>query len=58
MFFVFLGFFGHTEASGILVPQPGIEPAPPVLGARSLNHWTAREVKFCAFLILIALQSG
>ncbi|XP_073666027.1 striatin-interacting protein 2 isoform X4 [Tursiops truncatus] len=28
----------------ILVPQPGIEPVPPALGARRLNHWTAREV--------------
>ena len=28
----------------ILIPQPGIEPAPPALEARSLNHWTAREV--------------
>ena len=31
-------------ACGILVPQPGIEPVPPALGAWSLNHWTAREV--------------
>ena len=27
-----------------LVPQPGIEPWPPALGARSLTHWTTREV--------------
>ena len=27
-----------------LVPWPGIEPGPPALGARSLRHWTAREV--------------
>ena len=26
-----------------LVPRPGIEPKPPALEARSLNHWTARE---------------
>ena len=25
------------------VPWPGIKPMPPVLGARSLNHWTIRE---------------
>ena len=31
-------------ACGILVPQPGIEPAPPALWAWSLNHWTTREV--------------
>ena len=27
-----------------LVPRPGIEPGPPVLGVRSLTHWTTREV--------------
>ena len=27
-----------------LVPRPGIEPRPPALGARSLSHWTTREV--------------
>ena len=27
-----------------LVPWPGIEPGPPALGARSLSHWTTREV--------------
>ena len=37
------GCFGHT-AHGILVPQPGIEPVPPALEARSLTHWTTREV--------------
>ena len=31
-------------AFGILVPQPGIEPAPPTMEAWSLNHWTTREV--------------
>ena len=25
------------------VSWPGIKPMPPVLGARSLNHWTIRE---------------
>ena len=28
----------------IIVPLPGIEPVPPALAARSLNHGTAREV--------------
>ena len=27
-----------------LVPEPGIEPGPPVVGAGSLNHWITREV--------------
>ena len=36
-------------ACGILVPQPGMEPVPPALGARSLNHRTAREVLLQSF---------
>ena len=28
----------------LVVPQPGIEPGPPALGAQRLNHWTTREV--------------
>ena len=32
-------------ACGSLLSQPGIEPTPPALEARSLNHWTAREVQ-------------
>ena len=35
-------------ACGILVPQPGIEPAPLALKARSPNHWTAREFRHLA----------
>ena len=31
-------------ACGILVPWPGIEPAPLAVEAQSLNHFTAREV--------------
>ena len=27
-----------------LVPRPGVEPEPAALGARSLSHWTTREV--------------
>ena len=33
----------HHTACGILVLQPGIEPAPPAWVAQSLNHWTTRE---------------
>ena len=32
------------HSCGILVPRSGIEPTPPALEVRSLNHWTAREV--------------
>ena len=35
-----------------LVPQPGIEPVPPAVEARSLNHWTAREVPYSAYQIV------
>ena len=31
-------------ARGELVPRAGTEPRPPALEARSLNHWTPREV--------------
>ena len=30
----------HTD----LVPQPGIKPRPPALGARIPTHWTTTEV--------------
>ena len=44
-----LFFWPCREARGILVPRPGIEPAPPALEARSLNHWTTREVPVMIF---------
>ena len=36
----------RTFSNGMwdLVPRPGIEPRPPVLGARGLSHWATREV--------------
>ena len=39
-------FWPHCAACGILVPQPEVEPVAPALEARSLNHWTAREVPY------------
>ena len=44
--FCFFFFFLATlcMACGILIPQSGIEPTTPSLGAQGLNHWTAREV--------------
>ena len=45
-------FIGHTtEACEILVPWPGIQPVTPAVEARSLNHWTAREVQARPFLL-------
>ena len=42
IFFIFI--FGSAAACGTLVPWLGIEPVPPAVEVRSLNHWTAREV--------------
>ena len=33
-----------------LAPWPGIKPRPPALGARSVSHWTTREVPVPLFL--------
>ena len=33
----------HCAASGLLVPGPGVEPAPPAVEACGLNPWTATE---------------
>ena len=51
--FIYL-YFGHA-ARGILVPQPGIEPAPPAVKAWSLNHWTSREVPDMYWFKLLSL---
>ena len=46
----FFFFFGcAVRHVGALVLQPGIEPVPPAVEARSLNHWTAKEVPYCLF---------
>ena len=42
-FYLVFFFWQCQAACGILVSSPGIEPAPPEVEARSLNHWTARE---------------
>ena len=42
--FIYLFIWLYRAACGILVPQPGIEPTPPEVEARSPNHWTTREV--------------
>ena len=38
-----------------LVPQPGIKPRPPSLGARSLIYQTIREVSHLSFFIMNSL---
>ena len=47
--YLFIYFWLYPTACRILVPWPGIEPAPPALEARSLNHWTTREVPYFIF---------
>ena len=36
----------------ILVPPPGIKPAPPAVEARSVKHWTTRELPDLVFFHL------
>ena len=36
-------FWPHRKAGGILVPWPGIEPAPSAVKVWSPNHWTSSE---------------
>ena len=43
-------FFFFLATCEIFVPQPRIEPVPPAVEARSLTHWTAREVPRVGFL--------
>ena len=55
LIFVSFFFFGYTLPQGmwdlrILVPWPGIEPAPLTLEVWSLNPWTSRKVEICWFL--------
>ena len=48
----FLFFWLCCLACGILVPGPGIEPAPSAVKAQSPNHWTTREFPETLFLQL------
>ena len=42
--FIYLAALGLNCSTQDQVPWPGIEPQLPVLEARSLSHWTTREV--------------
>ena len=37
------GVLGGRAECRVLVSRAGIEPMPPAVEARSLNHWTTRE---------------
>ena len=43
IYFIFRALFGHTTWHADLT-QPGMQTVPPAVEARSLNHWTTREV--------------
>ena len=51
----------HHVACGILVPWPGMEPAPLAVKVQSLNHWTTRQFPSLVFMkthvILLSLLS-
>ena len=51
-------FWPYHVACGISVPQPGIEPVPHTLKARSLNYWTAREVQTLLAVIYMYLNTS
>ena len=57
-FELFSVFWPRGMAYRILVPRPGIEPAPPAVEARSLNHWTAREVPNLNYFLTALLISS
>lgn len=49
--FLHLFFWPCPTAYGTLVSQPGIQPTPPVMEARSLNkHWITRKIPYTLFL--------
>ena len=49
-FLMFLFFWPHRVAHGILVPQRGIKPIPPALEMQSPYCWTTREFPVIYFI--------
>ena len=58
LIFIYLAVLGLSCGMWDPVPWSGVEPRPPALGARSLSHWTAREVPAVFFInvVLITLK--
>ena len=52
---MFFSTWSRRVACRILVPQPGIEPVPPVVEVQSLNHWTAKEVPEDDFYVCVCV---
>ena len=49
--FLCLPYLFVGAACGILAPQPGIDPVPPVLGVQSLNHGPPGKSLRCLFFL-------
>ena len=53
-FYIFFLWGLYHGPCGILVPLPGMEPAPLALEACSLNHWTPGKSPFFSFGTVLA----
>ena len=57
-FFSFLSFGPTMQHVGILFAHQGLKPAPPVVEAQSLHHWTRREVPVVCSLEALCLYGS
>lgn len=55
---LFYLFIWPHHVAWILVPWSGIAPAPLAVAARSLNHWTAKDIPRISYFGLIDLGSN
>ena len=51
-------FWPHHKASGIIIPQSGIEPRLPAVEGWILNHWITREICSLQFECIHQLASS
>ena len=56
LFFFFLTFWPRHSAHEILVPQPGLKLAAPVVEAQNLNQWATSKVLGGFYLYLLKLR--
>ena len=54
-YYYYFNFWLYHATCRILVPRPGIGPAPPAAEAPSLNRWTPRKVPPQVFNVALAL---
>ena len=55
---IFIAFWLHPKACGILVPQPGIEPAPPVSAVQNLPPGSPQKPLYCLLKVIIVKCKG